>query len=306
MICVKRIRKVAAFLLIAAVLMTMSTMSTMTKASAAGAASSAGIVSSSVGGLNVRSTASTTGTILRQLVPGSYITLLSRSGNWWKVEYAPSSYGYASADYISAVPGAYTVAVSNAVSMLNVRSGPGTSSAIIGTITGGQTVIVLSENAGWERILANGSLVGYASAQYLKAAVLWPVPSSHKINQYFSDTHMGIDIGSSVHGVQGDPVVAAMGGKVVYAGTLNGYGYVVYIDSWYNGQPVQTRYGHLESLPLVQAGTSIAAGQKLGAMGNTGESTGAHLHFEFRIRKSSADCIANTDSTTVNPLGYIS
>jgi hypothetical protein len=57
---------------------------------------------------------------------------------------------------------------------------------------------VLSESAGWSRILFNGTQVGYVSANYLGGALLWPVPGSTQINQYFAaGSHLGIVIGAS-------------------------------------------------------------------------------------------------------------
>ena len=146
---------------------------------------------------------------------------------------------------------------------------------------------------------------GYVNASYLKTAMVWPVPDSHKINQYFSSTHEGIDVGAAVHSVPGDRVVAAQGGKVVWSGTLSGYGYVVYIDSVYNGQPIQTRVRASGQRPACFAGSYVSKGQLIGYMGNTGTSSGVHLHFEVRIRNSAADCIANADSAPVNPLNYV-
>jgi murein DD-endopeptidase MepM/ murein hydrolase activator NlpD len=297
----KKIVRTAAFLvIIAALVWTVAA----PDAAAADASSKAGQVTSA-GNLNVRSGAGTSSAILTKLPSGSYVTLLWKTGNWWYVEYAPSSYGYASADYIKTITGAYPVTVSSAVSMLNVRSGPGSSYAITGVLPSGRTVMVLSSSGGWNRVLYNGTLTGYASAAYLSPATSWPVPASHKINQYFSASHQGLDIGASVRGVSGDKVVAAMGGIVVYAGTLNGYGNVVYINSVYNGQLVQMRYAHLSSAPLVTTGASVGAGQLIGTMGNTGTSSGVHLHLEVRLRDSSADCLSNTNSTPVNPLDYV-
>jgi murein DD-endopeptidase MepM/ murein hydrolase activator NlpD len=301
MIHFRRFQKAAVFVLICAVLLGAGF---MPSASAADTTSAAGLVSTSSGALNVRSEARTTGPVITKLPSGTYVTLISKTGGWWRIEYAPSSYGYASAEYIKSVPGAYTLVTSTSTGNLNVRSGPGTSYNIVGSVPNGRTVLALSENGNWYRILYNGTLTGYVSAQYLKSVMTWPVPASHKINQYFG-THQGVDIGSSVHGVPGDAIVAAQQGKVVYSGWLSGYGYVVYINSVYNGRPVQTRYGHLNSAPLVQAGDTVGIGQTIGYMGNTGTSTGVHLHFEVRIRSSSADCVANADSTPVNPLDYI-
>jgi murein DD-endopeptidase MepM/ murein hydrolase activator NlpD len=79
----------------------------------------------------------------------------------------------------------------------------------------------------------------------------------------------------------GSPVVAASGGEVIVAkssGWNGGYGsYVVLKHS--NG--TQTLYAHLSSV-AVSIGQSVAKGEKIGGMGNTGRSTGPHLHFEVR------------------------
>lgn len=300
MIYVKKCRKAAAFILTAVILLTISF---TPKAAAAGVTSAAGLVTTSSGSLNVRSAASTSNTIITKLPSGTYVTLISKTGNWWRVEYAPSSYGYVSADYIKYVYGTYAVAPSSS-GTITVRTGPADTNAVKDSVPAGRIVLVLSQSGSWLKILYNGTQTGYVRAQDVTSLMAWPVPASHKINQYFG-THQGIDIGSSVHGVPGDPVIAAQQGKVVYAGWLNGYGYVVYINSVYNGQPIQTRYGHLSNTPLVSAGSTVGVGQKIGTMGNTGTSTGVHLHFEVRIRNSNADCIANVDSTPVNPLNYI-
>lgn len=300
MILIKKLRLAAALILITVTLLIAGL---TPPAAAADITSAAGIVTVSYGSLNVRSAASSAGAILTKLSNGSYVTLIRKTGNWWCVEYAPSRYGYVSADFIKYIYGTYAVKVSSSVSALNVRSGPGTSYPISGTVPGGRTVLVLSENGAWDKVLCNGSQAGYVSASYLKSMMAWPVPASQKINQYFG-THQGIDIGASVHGVPGDVVIAAQQGKVVYAGWLNGYGYVVYINSVYNGQPVQTRYAHLKST-LVSAGQTVGIGQKIGYMGSTGTSTGVHLHFEVRIRNSFTDAVANIGSTAVNPLNYI-
>lgn len=281
----------------------------MAQANAATVSSTAGVVNTVSGSLNVRQSASADSTALASLPKGSYVTLLSQSGSWWRVEYVSGAYGYVSAGFIASVSGSYAAAVNIASGSLNVRSGAGTSYPIQSQLPAGKTVVVLSTSAGWSRILYNGTKVGYVSAQYLSAAqstkMLWPVPASAKINQYFSGTHLGIDIGSSVYKTAGDAIVASYGGTVVYSGQLTGYGTVVYINSYYNGQYIQTRYAHLLSTS-VSAGETVGAGQKIGAMGNSGESTGAHLHFEVRIRSSSDVCLANAASTAVNPLNYVS
>lgn len=134
-------------------------------ASAADPSSKAGQVSVSYGSLNVRSSASGSGAVLTSLSKGSYVTLMSKSGSWWRVEYAAGKYGYCHADYIKTLSStATTVKVSGS---LNVRSGPGTSYARNGSLSNGTTVLVLSTSGGWSNILYSGTKTGWVSSQYL-------------------------------------------------------------------------------------------------------------------------------------------
>lgn len=297
----KRLRISITIVLIIALVITFPAVS----AQAADSGSAAGVVSTSWGSLNVRSLPSTGGTVLSKLAKGTYVTLREKSGSWWSVEYGPGQYGYVSADYIKSVSGAYAAGVT--AYYLNVRAGAGTWYSIKNVLRNGDTVIVLSASGGWCKILYSGTQTGYVSAKYLSSAsaMTWPVPTSKTINQYFSaGTHLGIDIDSSVQGTEGDGVVAACAGTVVWSGWLSGYGSVIYINSYCNGRYVQTRYAHLSSR-WVSAGDTVYAGQQIGQMGNTGTSSGVHLHFEVRLRSSSAECLANSASTAVDPLPYL-
>ena len=86
--------------------------------------------------------------------------------------------------------------------------------------------------------------------------------------------HEAVDLG----GVIGAPIYAAGGGTVVFAGrNSTGYGNLVVIA---HGS-VFSLYGHLNSVG-VSCGQSVTAGQQIGTLGNTGNSTGPHLHFELR------------------------
>ena len=138
------------------------------KAHAATLHSKAGIVSTSGSKLNVRKSSSTGSAVVTTLQKGTYVTLISRSGSWWYVEYGKNKYGYCHADYISPVPGS-AATVSTSSGPLNVRSGAGTSYSRIGSLARGETVIVLSTSGGWSRILYHGTRTGYASAQYLSS-----------------------------------------------------------------------------------------------------------------------------------------
>ena len=101
-----------------------------------------------------------------------------------------------------------------------------------------------------------------------------------------SSYHKGIDWSTPV----GTAVMASSAGTVVKAGWGSGYGYVVYIN---HADGRQTRYGHLSKV-LVSVGQTVSQGQKIALSGNTGVSTGPHVHFEILINGSQ-----------VNPLNYL-
>lgn len=101
-----------------------------------------------------------------------------------------------------------------------------------------------------------------------------------------STYHKGVDWATPT----GTAVYASCGGTVAKAGWGSGYGYVVYIN---HPDGRQTRYGHLSKV-LVSAGQTVSQGQKIALSGNTGVSTGPHLHFEILI-----------NGTQVNPLKYL-
>jgi murein DD-endopeptidase MepM/ murein hydrolase activator NlpD len=95
---------------------------------------------------------------------------------------------------------------------------------------------------------------------------------------FMQDFYPGIHNGVDLAGSTGDPIVAADGGTVVFSGRHNGgYGNLVVID---HGNGFQTYYGHLNSIS-VRCGAGVSAGQTIGGMGTTGNSTGTHLHFEI-------------------------
>lgn len=132
--------------------------------------STAGTVRISSGSLNVRAAASTSSAVVASLYKDETVTLLGKSGNFWKVEYANGKYGYASADYITAVSGSYAARIKTAGGNLNVRAGAGTSYAIRTTLPNSKIVVVLSQSGGWAKILYNGKSIGYVSSSYLTAA----------------------------------------------------------------------------------------------------------------------------------------
>ena len=136
-------------------------------AQAAAPGASAGVVATSSGRLHVRAGKSTGSTILGALPKGGNVTLVSRSGSWWYVEYDEDKYGYAHADYIRQTGGVYAT-VRTQSGNLNVRSGAGTSYSIVDRLPKGEGLVVLSESGGWSRVLYHGVRTGYVSSQYLQ------------------------------------------------------------------------------------------------------------------------------------------
>lgn len=98
-----------------------------------------------------------------------------------------------------------------------------------------------------------------------------------RVDPYTSERvmHAGIDIA----GPHGKEIIAPSDGTVVFAGLEGGYGNVVVID---HGYGIKTRYGHLASVK-VKPGERVKRGDLIAAMGNTGRSTGPHLHYEVRV-----------------------
>lgn len=132
-----------------------------------------------------------------------------------------------------------------------------------------------------------------AGAGISTGKLMWPVPSLHTITTYFTwrwgSFHYGIDISGS--GAYGKTIVAADGGTVTQAGwDSGGYGYCVIIR---HGGGLSTLYGHASKV-LVKSGQKVAKGQAIALVGSTGNSTGAHCHFEVR-----------EGSVKVNPLKYV-
>lgn len=164
-------------------------------ANAATESSKAGAVTTASGNLNVRSQASAGASVVASLNKGSYVTLISQSGSWWKVEYAKGKYGYCHAGYITVVQGS-PVTVATQSGGLNVRSGAGTSYGKVASLNKGEVVIQLSAANGWSRVLYHGTKTGYVSTQYLSgsggySAVALKVPSFKQTDSRWANTTIG-------------------------------------------------------------------------------------------------------------------
>jgi murein DD-endopeptidase MepM/ murein hydrolase activator NlpD len=93
--------------------------------------------------------------------------------------------------------------------------------------------------------------------------------------------HAGIDLAAG----SGSPIRAATNGTVLTSGSLGGYGQAVEIR---HADGTMSRYAHMSKL-LVNKGEKVAAGAQIGREGNTGNSTGPHLHFEVRVNNAPID-----------------
>ncbi len=139
----------------------------------------------------------------------------------------------------------------------------------------------------------NGVYIGSAS----KKGFLWPAPSCRYVSSAYGwrsrGWHSGIDLVRSGGGASGTPVIASRSGRVeVVQRSNSGYGYMVLIN---HGDGYKTRYAHMiKGSITVSVGDYVDAGQTIGKVGSTGNSTGPHLHFEV---------IYNGE--TKNPANYI-
>lgn len=141
----------------------------------------------------------------------------------------------------------------------------------------------------------SGSSGGSSSGGSVSASgMVWPAPSGSAGSGYGWRIHpiygtRKFHKGTDIPAPGGSPVLAAKAGTVVQSYYSSSYGNYIVIS---HGGGMMTAYAHLSSR-LVSAGASVSAGQQIGKVGSTGNSTGNHLHFEVYINGS-----------TVNPMNY--
>ncbi len=142
------------------------------------------------------------------------------------------------------------------------------------------------------QVVLKGTAINMASAtekaQAQSAGLILPLNTYVYISAYWGDgrNHKAIDFA----GKRGTAIFAAQSGTVTCAGYRGNYGYLVEID---HGNGLRTRYAHCNAL-CVKVGQTVTQGQQIATMGNTGRSTGDHLHFEVL-----------KNNVQVNPAPYI-
>ena len=140
---------------------------------------------------------------------------------------------------------------------------------------------VTRENPASARLLGPGACDPISGGAVGYGTFIWP-SNKHYLSGFDytpAANHWGIDVA----GNEGEAVYATDAGVIVYSGWNNyGYGNMIMID---HGSGFQSLYGHLSAIN-VQCGQSVGQGDVIGAIGSTGRSTGAHLHFEIRSLSS--------------------
>ena len=129
-----------------------------------------------------------------------------------------------------------------------------------------------------------------------KAPFSMPVKSSFRYTSGFGGRNDPLGRGYRMHegqdlaGDYGTPILATADGTITYAGWESGYGRLIKIKHDFG---IETRYGHLSQI-RVEVGQRVSRGDRIGDMGNSGRSTGTHLHYEIRF-----------GSKAVNPMTFI-
>ena len=111
-----------------------------------------------------------------------------------------------------------------------------------------------------------------------KGMFSWPVPATKRISSFFGQRngrhHDGIDIPAA----HGSHILASADGKVTFSGWMRGYGRIIVVKHSGN---FNTVYAH-NSKNIVKKGERVNKGAVIGRVGNSGRSTGAHVHYEIR------------------------
>lgn len=123
-----------------------------------------------------------------------------------------------------------------------------------------------------------------------QAPFAMPVKSGYRLTSGFGRRWGRLHSGTDFAGAVGTPVYSTADGVVTHAGWSGGYGQLIKIQHEFG---IETRYAHLSRI-RVNVGERVSKGERIGDMGNTGRSTGPHLHYETRV-----------NGNAVNPMNFI-
>lgn len=163
-------------------------------------------------------------------------------------------------------------------------SGQGGPLTPMGRSTRGDAALTNSETKANQIIVTLDQMNTYRIAME-KLPLAMPVKQSFRYTSGFGRrwgrAHEGVDMAAPV----GTPVHATGDGVVIHAGRQGAYGNLIKIQ---HELGVETRFGHLSRIN-VKVGQRVSQGELIGAMGNTGRSTGPHLHYEVRMKGRAVD-----------------
>ena len=116
------------------------------------------------------------------------------------------------------------------------------------------------------------------------------------------ELHAGVDYAAPA----GTTIRAVLPGRVTQAGNSGGWGNTVVIDhGTVNGEHLFTRYAHMLTAPAVKVGQTVTAGQTIGQVGSTGDSTGNHLHFGTYVGSAPTNATARDPATVLGKPGTV-
>ncbi|WP_227375706.1 M23 family metallopeptidase [Haladaptatus halobius] len=200
-----------------------------------------------------------------------------------------------------------------ATTNLNTREQPGTESPVVATVSPGEVGEIMNGPTTedgytwWGVHWLDRNVWGWSVERYLASTssaetdIVWPMDGyiTSPYGQRSSGFHGGVDIGHN--GEIGTPIYAARAGTAYTAYDSGGYGNYVYIV---HGNGYETEYGHVNSF-AISDGQSVSRGQHIAGMGDSGNSTGPHLHFGIE-QNNDPKPIPGSDGQTVNAGGAIS
>ena len=167
---------------------------------------------------------------------------------------------------------------------------------LMSSLSGVDSVVIYMDRLEKKSHLLQEDITLLLEQLYEKKDILSSTPSQLPVKKGWISSHFGyrqypftgevtLHEGMDIAAFPGTPVYAPAKGVVVFAGYKQGYGNVIVVD---HGYELSTLYGHLSEI-MVSPQQKINRGEVIGAVGNTGNSSGSHLHYEVRISNVPVD-----------------